>query len=339
MLKKKNSNGHKSKRKHTNSYKNNTLRDVSAIPSFPIDIVYTFAGEGTSNGQRLRYNGELRYSLRSIYRFTPWAHAIFIVISDDTLYPSWIIPNKTINCTIPLFVIKHSEIYSQLSNAQNNHNSDSIESRLHHIPGLSNHFIYFNDDFFLFQYTSYLFFFNRVGIPRFPSGLYWNYYKDRRKNPILSHPIYPEQNLLKIIEAYPELEGLKIPYRTKKHFAEHMARPYTRTAWFALETHYFRWFQFVESHKQRFCSTSPDQSRIGCLEEIIYILMLTYRLLNWNIRMNDTFKQEIQLIDEGNLYRLVTKKEFEIEIFDYGYSSSKLRMFTDSMIKYRPHSI
>eukprot|EP01084_Bolivina_argentea_P009800 18288_1 len=329
------------------------MQDTSIIPSFPIDIVYTFAGEQTSDGQRLRYNGELRYSLRTIYKYAPWVHAIFILISDDTLHPSWIIPNKTANCSIPLYIIRHSDIYSNLNNAKNNHNSDSIESRLHHIPGLSNHFIYFNDDFFLFQYTSYLFFFNENGIPRYPKSHFWNHYNNPKKNPILL--IYPKQNFRKIIKTFPHLQNMNIPYRTKNHFSEHLPRPYTRTSWYELENYYSDWFIFVESHKKRFCSIYPYESVSGCLEEIIYILMITYRLLNHYVKTNETFKAEIQKIEDNKLYRLVSKQEFEIDVYQHGYTNTNyfhlwltghnkfsvkdLRMFTDWMIQWKPHTV
>eukprot|EP01083_Nonionella_stella_P306129 1070880_1 len=139
---------------------NEMLENISVSPPFPIDVVYTFAGEMLTNEQRTRYNGELRYSLRSIYKYMPWVRAIYIVVSNNTLYPSWIIKHKTLMSSIPLHIIKHSDIYAKSENAVDNHNSISIESRIHHIDGLSNHYIYFNDDFFMFRNTSYLFFFN-----------------------------------------------------------------------------------------------------------------------------------------------------------------------------------
>ena len=42
-------------------------------------------------------------------------------------------------------------------------NSNSIETTIINIEGLSEHFIYFNDDFYLGNYISYLDFFNEDG--------------------------------------------------------------------------------------------------------------------------------------------------------------------------------
>ena len=109
------------------------LQDISIIPPFPIDAVYTFAGETARNNQRSRYNGELRYSLRSLYKYAPWINAIYIVMSDDAAYPSWIVEEKAKK----LHVIRQSEIFENVQNSVNHHNSQSIESRLHHISGLN----------------------------------------------------------------------------------------------------------------------------------------------------------------------------------------------------------
>eukprot|EP01083_Nonionella_stella_P131169 398275_1 len=273
----------------TGTIKINMLEDISLSPPFPIDVVYTFGGEMLTNGQRIRYNGELRYSLRSIYKYMPWVRAIYIVVSNNTLYPSWIIKHKTLMSSIPLHIIKHSDIYAKSENAVDNHNSISIESRIHHIDGLSNHYIYFNDDFFMFRNTSYLFFFNNEGTSRFPAGFYWDYYNNLQQNPILTRHVYSKANQKRLNITF------KIPYRMEKLFAEHMPRPYTKASWIQLETMYPEWFRFVESHKKRFCSSASD--RFGCFEEDMYLMMTSYRVLRYNMIKNETLQNEIKQLD------------------------------------------
>eukprot|EP01083_Nonionella_stella_P198873 729796_1 len=196
------------------------FEDQSHSPPFPIDVVYTFAGEIRNNGQRQRYNGDLRYSLRSIYTYIPWVNAIYIVVSDNTSYPSWIVKHKATpqNCSIPLYLVRHSDIYTNISNSVDNHNSYSIESRIHHISNLSNHFIYFNDDFFMFRATSYLFFFDDEGTPRFPAASIFPHYNKKRRRYSTLHPVYANQKRLNIT--------FKIPFtfhKTYGQLGEHMA--------------------------------------------------------------------------------------------------------------------
>eukprot|EP01083_Nonionella_stella_P176588 618211_1 len=287
------------------------LEDTSLIPPFAIDVVYTFSGEMVSNEPRMRYNGELRYSLRSIYKYIPWVRAIYIAMSNNTVYPSWIIKNKTSpQHSIPLYIVKHPDIFAKSENAVGNHNSMSIESRLHHIHGLSNHYIYFNDDFFMFRNTSYLFFFNDEGTPRFPSCWSWTHYNNLQNNPILTRPMYSSYLKNQTRADIP----LKVPYRMKHIFAEHMPRAYTRSSWFKMEKMYPEWFRFIESHKTRFCVSSlPDA--FGCVyEEDMYLLMTSYRILRYHMVKNQTLKNEIVQLD-NELFTLLSNNDFKIDIF------------------------
>lgn len=132
--------------------------------NFPIDVVYTWVddqdeewqkskeayrdtkgkakGDGRSlNKERFRNRDELLYSLRSIELFAPFVRNIYIVTADQV--PSWLNTEAG-----NLKVVSHSEIYRNKSHLPT-FNSSGIETQLHHIEGLSEHFLYFNDDFFL----------------------------------------------------------------------------------------------------------------------------------------------------------------------------------------------
>lgn len=136
------------------------LEDVT----FPIDAVYTWvdgadpewieskrrleadlAGNEyhpeANHEARFESKDELKYSLRSLEYFAPWFRKIYIVTSGQI--PSWL------NTDHPkIQMISHAEIYDN-ANHLPTFNSNSIISRLHHIPGLSEHFIYLNDDVML----------------------------------------------------------------------------------------------------------------------------------------------------------------------------------------------
>ena len=141
----------------------------------PVDIVYTWVdGEdprwarereaswarihpGTvnphaANPERYRSHDELRYSLRSVDYYAPWVNRIFLVTAGQV--PHWL---DTGNPRIT--VVDHREIFP--AEALPTFNSHAIEARLHRVPGLSEHFLYLNDD---------VFFGRRVGPERFFHG-------------------------------------------------------------------------------------------------------------------------------------------------------------------------
>lgn len=98
--------------------------------------------EDSSRNCKGRYanNDELKYSLRSVELYAPWIRKIFIV--TDNQVPEWL---DTTNPRIQ--IVDHSEILPPESRPC--FNSCLIEAFLYRIPGLSEHFLYANDDMFL----------------------------------------------------------------------------------------------------------------------------------------------------------------------------------------------
>ena len=88
---------------------------------------------------RFRDNDELRYSLRSLEQFFPGHGHVYLVTDRQT--PTWLRRHPG------LTVIDHRELMPAC--ALPNFDSGNIESYIHLIPGLSERYIYFNDDVFL----------------------------------------------------------------------------------------------------------------------------------------------------------------------------------------------
>ncbi|WP_340375176.1 stealth family protein [Streptomyces sp. SS7] len=161
---------------------------VAALPEdhlFPIDVVYTWVDdsdpvwranrdalrgrqatapggalhEQAANDARYTSRDELRYSLRSIHQYAPWVRHIFLVTAGQV--PSWL------NTDFPgIRVVDHREIFSD-PNALPTFNSHAIESQLHHIPDLSEHFLYLNDDVFFGRPVQPGQFFHANGLTKF----------------------------------------------------------------------------------------------------------------------------------------------------------------------------
>ncbi|KAJ5814842.1 hypothetical protein N7474_006619 [Penicillium riverlandense] len=97
--------------------------------------------ECAADENHFRDNDELRYSVRSLEKYAPWIRQIYLVTNGQV--PSWLDPDNP-----RIKVISHSEIFENSSHLPV-FSSSSIESNLDRIPGLSDNFLYFNDDVFL----------------------------------------------------------------------------------------------------------------------------------------------------------------------------------------------
>jgi len=86
---------------------------------------------------RFRNRNELKYSLRSVYTFAPWVNHIYIVTFGQR--PTWLKDHPKIT------IVDHSEIFQDPAHLPT-FNSHAIEANLHRVPGLSERYIYLNDD-------------------------------------------------------------------------------------------------------------------------------------------------------------------------------------------------
>ena len=148
--------------------------------TFPIDVVYTwvdsddisfienkrkyeelFHEKRTSNhhiksevfdNARFQSRDELKYSIRSLQAFAPWINKIYIVTNGQI--PKWLNLNDS-----RIRVVPHSEIIEE--KFLPTFNSHVIESCLYKINGLSENFLYLNDDVMLSR-------------PIIPNYFYWS---------------------------------------------------------------------------------------------------------------------------------------------------------------------
>ncbi|BAL92258.1 hypothetical protein AMIS_70380 [Actinoplanes missouriensis 431] len=150
---------------------------------FPIDVVYTWvdgddpawqrrkaraldanpwvAGVNpqATNDSRYTSRDELRYSLRSLHCFAPWVRRIFLVTDDQA--PDWLDRDHP-----RITLVSHREIFGDTGTLPT-FNSQAIESRLHRIPGLAEHFLYLNDDVILGRPVTPDLFFTPGGLTKF----------------------------------------------------------------------------------------------------------------------------------------------------------------------------
>ncbi|XP_015117764.1 N-acetylglucosamine-1-phosphotransferase subunits alpha/beta [Diachasma alloeum] len=124
----------------------------------PIDVVYTWVNGSdpkfikdlkkyvpvsnvNSAASRFNDKDELRYSLRSLEMYAPWVRHVYIVTNGQI--PNWLDMDNP-----RMTLVTHGDIFPNKSHLPT-FSSPAIESHIHKIPGLSDKFLYFNDDVLL----------------------------------------------------------------------------------------------------------------------------------------------------------------------------------------------
>lgn len=96
----------------------------------------------TADQSKARYRDWdfFKYWFRAIEKYAPWVHKVYVITNGT--FPSWI------NCDCQkLVLVKHSDYIPQ--QFLPTFNSRTIEFYMNRIQGLSEHFVYFNDDMYL----------------------------------------------------------------------------------------------------------------------------------------------------------------------------------------------
>jgi hypothetical protein len=157
----------------------NMFADHAKDIDFDIDIVFSWVdgnnpeyqryragfmenavvGEGDDAEARFRQINELKYALRSVHMFAPWIRRIFI--ATDSPVPEWL------DASHPKITVVRSEEHFQDPSVLPIFNSQAVEAQLQHIEGLSEYFLYSNDDMFFGRPVGPDMFFSPGGITKF----------------------------------------------------------------------------------------------------------------------------------------------------------------------------
>jgi hypothetical protein len=100
-----------------------------------------FDVEDQASSNRFRDNEELRYSMRSLFKYAPWVRKVYVVTNGQV--PRWLdVEHPRVE------VVTHEQIFADPT-VLPVFSSPAIEVALHRVPGLSDKFLYFNDDVML----------------------------------------------------------------------------------------------------------------------------------------------------------------------------------------------
>jgi hypothetical protein len=157
--------------------------------TFDIDVVITWVdgNDPVLNAKRAAYikpeearekdiasptryanRGEIYWCVRSVNKFMPWVRRIFLVTDNQ---------DPHVESRIPLEIVDHSVIFRGYEQYLPTFCTSSIEAMLWRIPGLSEHYIYLNDDFMVCRPVTPDMFFPQPGhvlLHARKSSLFWN---------------------------------------------------------------------------------------------------------------------------------------------------------------------
>ena len=152
---------------------------------------YSLSKDSNSTN-RFRDNNELKFSIRSIEKYAKWVNNIYIV--TDNQIPDWLNINSK-----NIYIIDHTDIFQNKEHLPT-FNSNAIECNIPFIKGLSNYYIYMNDDFFFggdIQQNLFI----EDGLMKFYTSKIKkeeSLYEERNQN-IYKHQLYNNFNFLKSI--------------------------------------------------------------------------------------------------------------------------------------------
>lgn len=98
--------------------------------------------------QRFNDYGEFRYSLRSLVKFAPWFRNLYVITATPQI--SWLRAGGNGH---KVFIVPDERLFPS-NEYLPNFNSGALETLFDELPGLSEHFLYFNDDMFLGDYVT-----------------------------------------------------------------------------------------------------------------------------------------------------------------------------------------
>jgi hypothetical protein len=128
---------------------------------------------------------EIKYTIDSILKFASYVRNIYVITDEQT--PDFLINEHKETKYNNVFIIDHKVIFNGYENYLPTFNCRPIETCLYRIPELAEHFIYFNDDFFLINQTKPTDFFQN-GLPvlrgkwqKFDKDIFYKKFKKARK--------------------------------------------------------------------------------------------------------------------------------------------------------------
>jgi LmbE family N-acetylglucosaminyl deacetylase len=218
----------------------------------PVDIVIPWSGERAGDVSGINRNdGTIRYTIRSMLKYMPWVRTIYI-FADPLESPKWL---TEFGANVQL-VNRCVHFIGGSANCPTQ-NTFAVYANFHTIPGLAEHFIACDDDVIISSpLTREHFFLNGKVVQSLG-----------RVSEIYSNIKYEEgiAYVTELTTPYKEGGKRKLPTKLPKQVSGvmHTAYPLLKSKIRSMQTEYPDWFDFVSSHRLRFCYHSSDKHQPG----------------------------------------------------------------------------
>ena len=169
---------------------------------------YSPTAKGDKSEARFRNMQLFNFWFRAVEKYAPWVHKIFLITNGK--FPNWINKNHP-----KLVLVKHEDFMPQ--EILPTFNSCAIELHMHKIKGLSEYFVYFNDDTILNAIVTPDYYFKK-GLPC-----------DINKETCYNVPIYTKKDRFGICISMMSNIGI-----INKHFRRWNTVCQSPTRWFGL---------------------------------------------------------------------------------------------------------
>lgn len=256
---------------------------------------------------RFRDYGFLKYWFRGVEKFAPWVRKIHFLTSGEL--PDWLDTSNTkINVVCHDQFIPHGFLPT--------FNSVVIERYMHLIPGLSDHFVYFNDDFYIIRPISPERFF-RNGMPCDIAVMQYNptwsqYYKTLKNNIDIINRHFDKRSVMsefhdkwfdKSYGSKARMNKLLLPYgKFITLRTPHNAQPYLK------ETFYEVWNAAGKE------LTETSANRFRAINDLTPELFRTWQICRGNFTPYNTYQ------DTKMFPLLIKSKKAELAIRNQSYS-------------------
>ena len=310
---------------------------------FPIDVVYTWVDgddpewnekrqrTATAAGRELHpvansrtrfvNRDELRYSLRSLYYFAPWVRKIYLV--TDNQVPEWVNGSSE-----NLQIVSHQDLFPEPEQLPT-FNSHAIESVLHRIPGLSEQFIYMNDDVLLSSIVNPESFFEVGGISRVFLSRSMIPFSDADQSEIAS-----EWGLFNANRLLEPAHGVTMPYKTK-----HTPIPLQKSLLSSLEARFPDEYDRLRRSPFRtvndLAPTTSLHASFGLAEGRVVRSSISYRYVNLARPDLERVLTAIEHSPRSMVYCLNDTEIEDSEEFDWEHQQNLINGFLSRMYPYQ----
>lgn len=233
----------------------------------PIDFVYCWGGDefqhkASETGGRVSWTeekfqgggfGEMRWSLRSVEKHAAWVNKIYLLVNGPPKWPSWL----TTQAKEKIEVVDRCKLFDKADDCPTS-NTAACQSVMHRVPGLSEHFVYMEDDWILPRCTAPSDFFTAEGKPLILAE------GAETQMPIYAtHPREPWE-----APPVPGTDELPHPMPIRMFMLRHLPIPLLSSFASSMEHRFPAWFAFVRSHKKRYvCCNASAPNPGNALDE------------------------------------------------------------------------